>query len=254
MRILTLNLNGLRSATSKGLVDWVAAHQADVYAFQELKLHAEIAPEHLAAFPGYRHYYHCAEQKGYSGVGFLTREEPIAVTCGTGDTEFDREGRVLRLDFPSLSILNIYLPSGTTGEPRQAVKERFLAHLLDYLPPVLEAHPKLVIVGDFNIAHTEHDIHHPTRAHKLSGFLPHERAWFSELLALGLVDTLRHIHPDGKLYTWFSFRSGARAKNLGWRLDYQLASTALVPQLIGAHVHSEAAFSDHLPVELSLTV
>ncbi|MDW8333378.1 MAG: exodeoxyribonuclease III [Bacteroidia bacterium] len=248
MLIVSLNVNGVRSAMDKGLGRWIEDFAPDVVCFQEVKADRSLLPQIEAAFAGYRAYFSFAQKKGYSGVGTLTRQQPAEVFLQCGDDEFDREGRLIRLEFESFRLVNVYFPSGSMGAERQAVKERFMDFFYDYCA-ALPGRPT-VIAGDFNICHQEIDIHHPERHHKDSGFLPHERAWFSKFLDMGWVDVFRQSHPEATAYTWWSFRSGARAKNLGWRIDYLLASRDL--PFREARIHPEVVVSDHCPVSVRI--
>jgi exodeoxyribonuclease-3 len=254
MKIVTFNLNGLRAADQKGLSEWIRIHDADIYCFQEIKMDASLHDTARALFPSYHAYFYSAQKKGYSGVGILSKHKPKEVTYGCGHDLYDAEGRNLWLHFDEFSLLNTYYPSGSQGEERQKIKEDFLAYMLPYLQNALEKYPKLVHVGDFNICHQEIDIHHPEKHHKVSGFLPHERAWFSSMLNLGLVDSLRVVNPNPDQYTWWSYRSGARAKNLGWRIDYQLVSEGLKDRIQDHRILSEIVMSDHCPTELHLSI
>ncbi len=248
MLVVSFNLNGVRSALDKGLAHWVAQTRPDVLCFQELKADRSLLPQVEAVFSEYRCYFSTAEKKGYSGVAILTLHEPNRVVVGCGNDEYDREGRMIQADFERFRLINVYLPSGSAGQERQAVKERFMDFFFDYcaaLPP----RPTL-IAGDFNICHQEIDIHHPERHHKHTGFLPHEREWFGKFLACGRVDCFRRLHPHAVEYTWWSYRSQARAKNLGWRIDYIIASEDL--PFSEARIHSDVYMSDHCPVSVRL--
>jgi exodeoxyribonuclease-3 len=246
--ITSLNLNGIRSATNKGLIDWINSSNYDIICFQELKAHEEDIPSEVRSL-NYYQYYHPAEKKGYSGVGILTRQEPIAVQYGIGVDWIDREGRVLLLEYGDWSIASVYAPSGTTGEQRQEMKYLFL-DAFDLFVEKNKAEGKRVIyVGDFNIAHQEIDIHNPISNKKSSGFLPEERAWFSTFLNRGFTDVFRALHPNLRdVYSWWSFRAGSRGNNKGWRIDYQVASSALDDQLLEATIETDVNLSDHAPV------
>lgn len=252
MKIISFNVNGLRAAVRKGLLDWIQANPADVYAFQEIKCTAEQAHEAVAPLEGYHRYALAAEKPGYSGLLVLTRQQPDHVESGSGVAAYDAEARVLRVDLGSLTVVNCYVPSGSSSPERQGVKDAFMPHLLDWQQQLRRARPELVIVGDFNVCHQDIDIHNPKGLQKYSGFLPHERAWMTELLGTGLVDSFRHLNPERREYTWWSQRGAARAKNLGWRLDYQLASAPLTNRLQRHVLRADAVFSDHIPTELDL--
>ena len=253
-KLTSLNLNGIRSATSKGLEDWVAAQAPDCICVQELKAQAaDVAGrfEQLAGLPGHFHY---AEKKGYSGVGIYSRHEPSDVIVGLGEPGFDAEGRYveLRFDTPGRkrSIVSCYFPSGSSGEERQQAKFRFLDLIYPHLA-AMNAGRDHVLCGDVNIAHREIDLRNWKGNLRNSGFLPEERAWMTRLLTeAGLVDVYRHLHPEEGEggYTWWSNRGQARAKNVGWRIDYHLASPALAEGARRAAIYKEQWFSDHAPL------
>jgi exodeoxyribonuclease III len=252
-KIISFNVNGLRSALKKGLADWLIAQAADWICLQEVRIDSSLVSQYAEMLPGYHGYFFPAEKKGYSGVAIYTRHTPDSVIYGCQSSDFDVEGRVLELQYSDLSIISIYYPSGTTGDVRQAVKEAFMAHTTEYLAHRLNSTPKLVVSGDFNICHLDMDIHNPTKQQKTSGFLPHERQWLSDLLGIGLVDSFRALHPDEPhQYTWWSSRAGARDKNLGWRIDYILMSDSLRPNLQAAHIHADNRQSDHCPISIEL--
>ena len=253
-KLTSLNLNGLRSATRKGLEAWIAALRADCICVQEIKAQAADVQGQLDQLAGLQGYFHYAEKKGYSGVGIYTRHEPSEVRIGYGDPEFDAEGRCieLRFDTPAhkFSILSVYFPSGSSSEERQQAKFRFLASFHPHLMR-LRAEREFVLCGDVNIAHQAIDLKNWKGNLKNSGFLPEERAWMTDLLERdGLVDVYRHLHPDttGEAYTWWSNRGQAWANNVGWRIDYQLATAALAAQAHTASVYKEQRFSDHAPL------
>jgi exodeoxyribonuclease-3 len=255
-KLTSLNLNGIRSATSKGLEDWVAAQAPDCIGVQELKAQgADVAGrfEQLAGLQGYFHY---AEKKGYSGVALYSRHEPSDVIVGLGEPEFDAEGRYVELRFDTLgqkrSLISCYFPSGSSSEERQQAKFRFLELIYPHLAS-LNAERDYVLCGDVNIAHREIDLKNWKGNLKNSGFLPEERAWMSKLLGeAGLVDVYRHLHPEeGEgAYTWWSNRGQARANNVGWRIDYQLASPALAEHARRASIYKQQWFSDHAPLTI----
>ncbi len=253
-RVISYNLNGIRSAINKGMYEWFNEIKADVLCIQETK--AQPDQVDLGEFHkiGYRDYWHSAEKKGYSGVLILTRQEPVHVEIGMGHQGYDSEGRVIRADFGDFSVLDVYIPSGTTGDIRQDIKMSFLDDFLNYLTELRKTRPKLLVCGDFNIAHTEIDIHNPKGNKKSSGFLPEERAWLDTFLASGFVDSYRHMNPDEVKYSWWSFRSNARDKNLGWRLDYLMLTDLLAESLSAAGIMNEARHSDHCPVWVDLEI
>jgi len=259
-RLITLNLNGIRSAADKGFVDWAAQAGADCMGVQEVKAQAADVAGRFDTVAGMPGHFHFAEKKGYSGVGLYSRHAPSDVLTGLGDAEFDAEGRYveLRFDKPGrrLSIISCYFPSGSSGEERQAVKFRFLDHVLPHLQ-ALKGQREFILVGDVNIAHREADLKNWKGNQKNSGFLPEERAWMTRLLADaadggGLVDVYRRLHPDttDACYTWWSNRGQAYAKNVGWRLDYHLATPALAEQARTAAIYKDRKFSDHAPLTI----
>ena len=255
-KLTSLNLNGIRSATSKGLETWLAQAQPDCICVQEVKAQAaDVAGrfEHLAGLKGH---FHFAEKKGYSGVGIYTRHEPSDVIVGYGSPEFDAEGRYieLRFDTPTRkwSIISAYLPSGSSGEERQQAKFRCLAEFYPLLQK-LKAEREFILCGDVNIAHQEIDLKNWKGNRKNSGFLPEERAWMTRLLSeAGLVDVYRQLQPTATddCYTWWSNRGQAYAKNVGWRLDYHLASPALAEAACSATIFKDIKFSDHAPLTI----
>ncbi len=203
---------------------------------------------------GYHTIVHSAEKKGYSGVAIFSKLRPDHVEVGCGIDAYDREGRVLRADFGDITLLSTYFPSGSSGDDRQAFKMKFLHDFSPFAEKLLKERKKVVISGDFNICHKPIDIHNPVSNKNSSGFLPEERDWLTSFLELGFVDVFRHFHPEPHRYSWWSFRSNARAKNLGWRIDYHMVSTALAEQVINADVHEDVVHSDHCPISLHLQV
>ena len=253
-RIISYNLNGIRSAINKGLVDWVKKNTPDIICVQETKAQPDQVDTGGFRKLGYGDYWHSAEKKGYSGVLILSREEPDHVETGMGNSRYDSEGRVIRADYGDISILDVYIPSGTTGDIRQEIKMEFLDEFLNYLTELRKTRPMLLVCGDFNIAHNEIDIHNPAGNKKNSGFLPEERAWLDAFLASGFVDSFRQLHPETVKYSWWSFRANAREKNIGWRLDYHMLTKELSPMLLGAGIVNEAKHSDHCPVWVDLEI
>ncbi len=255
MKIVSYNLNGLRSALGKGLLDWVAAARPDVLCMQEIK--AGTAPldvSGLAAL-GYHAYLHPARKPGYSGVATFSLTEPKAVVTGCGEPLYDEEGRVLRLDFEHVSVLNTYMPSGTSGPARQAFKVAWLHWFRAYVARLRQdaTVPPLVIGGDFNCCQTAIDLHNPKANQTSPGYTPEERQWFSDLLAEGYLDSFRQLHPEAPHhYSWWSYRAGSRARNVGWRLDHLLLDQALLPQLRGAGLWPDVVHSDHCPAWVEL--
>ena len=252
LRVVTANLNGIRSANVKGFLIWLAQQDADFVCVQELKAQfSDMSPE-LKNPNGYRGYFSFAAKKGYSGVGIYTRKEPDRIVEGIGDGEFDAEGRYVEARFDNarrkLSIISCYFPSGSSGEERQAAKFRFLERLYPHLMR-LKAGREFILVGDVNIAHQEIDLKNWKSNQKNSGFLPEERAWMTGLLTHGgLVDVFRTLNTQAEQYTWWSNRGQAWAKNVGWRLDYHLATPGIAAKARREQIFLERRFSDHAPV------
>lgn len=253
MRIITYNVNGVRSALKKGLLDWLATDPADVVCLQEIKALREDVDVASIERLGFETYWFPAQKKGYSGVAVFTRIHPDRVVYGTGHTQSDAEGRVIRLDFGDRTLINAYFPSGTTGEERQRYKYQWLEEFMDFLGTLLQERPRVIVCGDYNIAHREIDIHDPVRNKTSSGFLPEERAWMDRFFQGGFLDTFRHFSKDPHQYSWWTFRAGARGNNKGWRIDYVNVSQPLEEALAGARILPDIAHSDHCPVLLELT-
>ncbi len=251
MRIITANLNGIRSAASKGFYRWLLKQQADVVCLQELKAQAaDMTPEMLAP-AGYHGYFHYAEKKGYSGVGIYSKTKPDAVIEGLGIGDIDSEGRYLECQFGNLSVVSLYLPSGSSGEERQAFKFNVMARILPHLEALANNGRDVVICGDWNIAHQEIDLKNYKGNRKNSGFLPEERAWLGDLFSrVGWIDVYRKLHPEttDECYTWWSNRGSAYEKNVGWRLDYQVATPDLAKRAFQSTIYKEERFSDHAPL------
>jgi len=249
LRIITLNLNGIRSAFAKGFPAWLARQRADVVCLQEVKAHEEDLPEAIRAPRGLHAYFNCAEKKGYSGVAVYTRHRPDNVSFGFGSREFDSEGRLVRCDFGKLSIVSVYLPSGSSSEERQQAKFRFLDEFLPLLKRLHKDGREYVLCGDWNIAHREIDLKNWRSNQKNSGFLPEERAWLSGVFdKLGWADVFRRLDARPEQYTWWSNRGQAWAKNVGWRIDYQIATPGIAATASKASIYKAKRFSDHAPL------
>jgi exodeoxyribonuclease-3 len=251
-RLVSLNLNGIRSAATKGFEAWAEGVAADCMGVQEVKAQADTVDGRFDVVAGMKGHFHYADKKGYSGVGLYSRKEPSEVILGIGNPEFDAEGRYVeaRFDTPlrKLSIVSCYFPSGSSGEHRQAAKFRFLALMAPHLK-ALTAERELILVGDINIAHKEIDLKNWKSNQKNSGFLPEERAWMTSLFdEIGMVDVFRTLNPHPEQYTWWSNRGQAWAKNVGWRLDYHLATPKIALHAKAEHIYLEQRFSDHAPL------
>ncbi len=249
MRIISLNLNGIRSAAAKGFFPWMQQQRADIFCLQEIKAQAaDMAPEMLAP-DGYHGYFHYAEKKGYSGVGIYTRQKPDKIIEGLGLPEFDAEGRYLEAQFGNLSVVSLYLPSGSSGEERQAVKFKFMAAFMPHLAALRKSGREVILCGDWNIAHKEIDLKNWRGNRKNSGFLPEERAWLTQLFGeVGFVDVFRQLHPELEAYTWWSNRGRAWEKDVGWRIDYQIATPGIAAKAHATGIYKEQRFSDHAPL------
>ena len=252
MKIVSYNVNGIRAAQKKGFEDWVADNDFDIICIQESKAQPEQVEWEKLKELGYHDHWYSAEKKGYSGVITLSKTEPEQVIKGIGMDPFDHEGRVIRTDFGDWTLLNCYFPSGTTGDVRQEIKMQFLDAIQQHVHALLKERPKLILCGDYNIAHTEIDIHDPVRNKKTSGFLPEEREWMSQWFASGFTDAFRSQHPELVEYSWWSYRAAARQRNKGWRLDYHSVSAALSDRIQDARQLTDVVHSDHCPVLLEI--
>jgi exodeoxyribonuclease III len=251
LRIISLNVNGIRSAANKGFFSWMQSQNADIICLQELKAQAtDMTPEMLAP-QGYHGYFHYAEKKGYSGVGIYSKNKPDRVIEGLGIGDIDSEGRYLELQFGNLSVISLYLPSGSSGEERQAFKFSVMERFMPHLQALKNSGRDVVICGDWNIAHKEADLKNWKGNRKNSGFLPEERAWLTELFdTVSWVDVYRRLHPDAtdECYTWWSNRGAAYEKNVGWRIDYQIATPEFAAKALATSVYKAEKFSDHAPL------
>lgn len=249
MRIISFNANGIRAAERKGFFDWLKRQRADVACIQELKAQTHQL-EDSAFWPKPFHcYYEQAEKKGYSGVGIYSRAEPDEVIAGFGVNEFDDEGRYIEARFGDLAVVSLYAPSGSSGDHRQESKDRFLDAFPKHLKTLKQQYKDVIVCGDFNIAHREIDLKNWKNNQKNSGFLPYERQWMDRLFAEhGFVDAYRVIEPETEQYTWWSNRGRARENNVGWRIDYQVATPAIAGKAQKARVYTDKWFSDHAPL------
>ena len=256
MKIVSYNVNGIRSAFSKNWLTWLQAVDADVVCLQEIKANPEQLAEILVLIEhmGYEHYWYPAQKKGYSGTAILSKKTPLKVEYGCGHCDYDFEGRILRADFEGFSVMSTYFPSGSSGDIRQEFKYRFLDDFQQYIDKLKTEHPKMVISGDYNICHKAIDIHNPKSNANSSGFLPAEREWMENFVNTGFIDSFRYFNEDPHHYTWWSYRAGARKKNLGWRIDYNMITKELEHNLKRSAILCEAIHSDHCPILLELDI
>lgn len=252
MKLITYNINGIRAAMKKGFTEWVAQNQADVVCLQEVKALQEQVDLQAFEQMGYHIYWAPAQKKGYSGVAILSKPKPEHIKVGCGIDAYDNEGRTLMAHYGQLTVVSVYMPSGSSGDERQAFKMQYLDDFYGYVQALKKEYPNLVISGDYNICHKPIDIHNPVANKKTSGFLPEEREWLDKFVNSGFTDTFRHFNQDPHHYTWWSYRARAREKNLGWRIDYHMATQALNSRLKGAQILPEAQHSDHCPVLLEI--
>ena len=251
MKILSYNVNGIRAALNKGFADWLSAAAPDVVCLQETKALKEQVDTGILEDLGYQHFWHSAQKKGYSGVAILTKTTPLHVQQDTGIEHMDFEGRVIRADYENVSIISLYLPSGTNLD-RLEHKFKFMDDFQDYINTLKKDYPRLVICGDYNICHRAIDIHDPVRNKNVSGFLPEERQWIDTFMNNGFVDSFRHLNPEPHHYSWWSYRANARNNNKGWRIDYNLVSENLKNNIKRAYLLPDAKHSDHCPVGVEL--
>ena len=251
MRVITINVNGIRSAASKGLFGWLAQQRADVVCLQETKAQEHQLDAGLHVPNGYHNYFHDAQKKGYSGVALFCKREPDRVTYGLGWPDMDAEGRFIQADFGKLSVISLYLPSGSSSEERQAVKFDFLARFMPVLKSLRKRRREYIICGDWNIAHQNIDLKNWRSNQKNSGFLPEERAWLDELFGpAGFVDAFRVVNQEPDQYTWWSNRGQAWANNVGWRIDYQVTTPGLADKVRKVAIYKAQRFSDHAPLSI----
>ena len=251
MRIISLNLNGIRSATNKGMLPWLATQDADIVCVQELKAHHGDIVEAVRRPGGLIGHFHCAERPGYSGVGIYSKYEPDEIREGLGITDIDAEGRYIEARFGNLSVISFYVPSGSSSAERLAVKFSFLERVIEPLHQLARSGREVIICGDWNIAHKEIDLKNWRSNQKNSGFLPEERAWLSGVFDhLGYVDVFRRLDPRPERYTWWSNRGQSWAKNVGWRLDYQIATPGIAAKARATSIYTAQRFSDHAPLTI----
>ncbi|MFN4298149.1 MAG: exodeoxyribonuclease III [Thermaurantimonas sp.] len=254
MNIITYNVNGIRAAINKGFLDWLKKENPDILCLQEIK--ADASQIDFSPFEqlGYNIQWHEAEKKGYSGVAILSKPHPKSTIKGCGIDYIDKEGRILLNEYDTFTLVSIYIPSGSSGDERQDVKMKFLEDFLKYTDTLKSRYANIILAGDFNICHKPIDIHDPIRNAKSSGFLPEEREWFDRFVEHGWVDSFRVLNQEPHQYTWWTYRAGARAKNKGWRIDYQMLTPALKDQLESVKILSDVNHSDHCPYKIEINV
>ena len=253
MRIISYNVNGIRAAIKKGLIDWLKTNPADIICLQETKATKDDVDVKQLEALGFEHHWFSAEKKGYSGVAVFTKIKPDNICIGCNIPVSDAEGRVIQLDFGDIRLINAYFPSGTSGDLRQQFKYEWLDAFHGYLNELKQQYPKLILCGDYNIAHQEIDIHDPKGNKNSSGFLPQEREWMTQFLGGGWIDTFRQFHQEPHRYSWWSQRfPTVRLNNKGWRIDYITVTEPLRPQLVGADIYPDVKHSDHCPIFLEI--
>lgn len=253
LKLVSYNVNGIRAAIKKGLEDYIINTNPDIICFQETKSHPEQVDLTKLTEYGYHAFWHSAEKKGYSGVLTLSRVKPKAVSTGIGIERYDNEGRTVVTHFEDWTLINVYIPSGSSGEMRHQFKMEFLQDFGPWIKSIRQSHPNLVVVGDYNIVHQEMDIHNPERKDKPSGYKPDERAWLHHWFTdEGFIDAFRHHRPTERNYSWWSYRSGARKKDKGWRIDYISVSKSMGPLIQDCYMDKDAVHSDHCPVVCKL--
>lgn len=252
MKILSYNVNGIRAAITKGFLDWLQAANPDIICLQEIKATQEQIPVLEITAAGYPYqYYFSAKKKGYSGVAILCKTEPKNIVFGTGIEHMDKEGRNLRVDFDDVSVMSLYLPSGTNID-RLGHKFQYMADFQNYINELKKEVPNLIICGDYNICHQAIDIHDPIRNAKVSGFLPEEREWLDTFMKNGFIDSFRMLNPEPHHYSWWSYRANARNNNKGWRIDYNLIAENMKDRVKRAYILPDAKHSDHCPVAIEI--
>ena len=251
MKLLSYNVNGIRAALKKGFASWLKATQADVICIQETKAQESQVDTAVLEALGYHNYWFSAQKKGYSGVAIFSKQKPKNISSGSGIEHMEFEGRILTVDFDQVSIMSLYLPSGT-NLARLDYKFQFMDEFQDYVNQLKMEYPNLIICGDYNICHKAIDIHDPVRNKNVSGFLPQEREWLDNFMQSGFIDSFRYLNPEPHQYSWWSYRANARNNNKGWRIDYALVSTPLEKNISRSFILPEAKHSDHCPVGLEL--
>jgi exodeoxyribonuclease III len=252
MKLISFNVNGIRAISKKGFWDWVHRESPDILCLQETKCHPGQLTEEMIKPEGYQSFWSAAEKKGYSGVSVFTKQEPKMVQDGLGVPEFDNEGRTLMIDYGDFILFNIYFPNGSSGNKRVPFKMRFYDAFLEKVCRLEKEGKRVIICGDVNTAHTEIDLARPEHNQNTTGFLPEERAWVSKFIDCGFVDTFRHFTPDPHHYTWWDYKTGARMRNVGWRIDYFFVTKNLLPHLQKAFIMKDIFGSDHCPIGIEI--
>lgn len=252
MKLISYNVNGIRSAINKGFVEWLKEENPDIIGLQEIKAQEKDIDVTIFQDLGYESYWYPAVKRGYSGVAIFSKVKPKSVKYGIGLNHYDDEGRIIQADFQDFSFISSYFPSGTTGDIRQDFKYGFLDDVFGYMQDLRRDNPTLILSGDYNICHRPIDIHNPISNRNSSGFLPDERAWMDRFTESGFIDTFRYFNPNPHHYTWWSFRANSRSKNLGWRIDYHMATRELQDRLKNAAILPNVKHSDHCPIVLEI--
>ncbi len=251
MKIISYNVNGIRAAINKGFIEWLRESNIDVICIQETKANKEQVEINLLEKIGYHNYWFSAQKKGYSGVAIFSKKPPNNVIYGTKINHIDYEGRVIQVDYDDLSIISLYLPSGTNID-RLEYKFKFMKDFKEYIDDLKIRYPKLIICGDYNICHKEIDIHDPIRNKNVSGFLPEERQWLDKFINSGFIDSFRHLNSEPHNYSWWSYRANSRVNNKGWRIDYALVSESLKKNINNSFILNSVKHSDHCPVGVEI--
>ncbi|PIP53810.1 MAG: exodeoxyribonuclease III [Bacteroidetes bacterium CG23_combo_of_CG06-09_8_20_14_all_32_9] len=252
MKVFSYNINGIRSALSKGLLEWVSESKCDLLCFQELKATTDQFDVSKFTEMGYFPVWNSAERKGYSGTALLSKQKPDFISTEIGISKFDKEGRLIRTDFGELTHISVYVPSGSMGDIRQEFKMEFLSAFYNYIKELLKTRHSIIISGDFNICHKPIDINNPEKHNDVSGFLPEEREWLDNFISLGLIDSFRVFNSQPEQYSWWSYRQNSRNKNLGWRIDYNFVNEKLKSKLKSADILRQVVHSDHCPVMVEI--
>ncbi|RAI94972.1 exodeoxyribonuclease III [Algoriphagus yeomjeoni] len=252
MKIVSYNVNGIRAAMNKGFIDWLKEVNPDIIGLQEVKANLDQIDATIFEDLGYEIFWYPAVKKGYSGVAILTKIKPKSVKHGMQYSKYDDEGRLLQVDFENFSFLTAYFPSGTTGDIRQAFKYEFLDDIYGYTQDLRKSNPNFILSGDYNICHKAIDIHNPKSNKNTSGFLPEERAWMDKFTESGFIDSFRKFNEQPDNYTWWSYRANSRAKNLGWRIDYHMATAPMNDRLKSSIILADAKHSDHCPILIEI--